>query len=60
MKRLIAIGAASIALSLGAAVPAFADPAFGPGNRGGGEGNAGPQGAKCHPPGTTTGVPGCK
>jgi hypothetical protein len=42
-------------------VPAsIADPAFGPGNKGGGEGNSGPQGAKCHPPGQTTDTPGCK
>ena len=38
----------------------LADPAFGPGNKGGGEGNSGPQGAKCHPPGQTTLTPGCK
>ena len=38
----------------------LADPAFGPGNKGGGEGNSGPQGAKCHPPGQTTFTPGCK
>ncbi len=43
-----------------AATPAFADPSFGPGNKGGGEGNSGPQGAKCHPPGQSTGTPGCK
>ena len=60
MKRLLAIGAASIALALGAAVPANAAPSFGPGNPGGGEGNSGPQGAKCHPPGQTTTTPGCK
>jgi Spy/CpxP family protein refolding chaperone len=43
-----------------AVVPAsVADPAFGPGNQGGGEGNSGPQGAKCHPPGQTTTTPGC-
>jgi hypothetical protein len=39
---------------------AFADPAFGPGNAGGGEGNSGPQVGKCHPPGQTTTTPGCK
>ena len=42
-------------------VPAsLADPAFGPGNKGGGEGNSGPQVGKCHPPGQTTLTPGCK
>jgi hypothetical protein len=35
-------------------------PAFGPGNKGGGEGNSGPQVGKCHPPGQTTTTPGCK
>ncbi len=38
----------------------LADPSFGPGNKGGGEGNSGPIGAKCHPPGQTTYTPGCK
>jgi hypothetical protein len=47
------------ALMLGAA-PAVADPAFGPGNNGGGAGNSGPQVGKCHPPGQTTDTPGCK
>jgi hypothetical protein len=47
------------ALSLSAA-PAVADPAFGPGNNGGGVGNSGPQVGKCHPPGQTTDTPGCK
>jgi hypothetical protein len=39
-----------------------ADPSFGPGNQGGGEGNSHPQdqGAKCHPPGQTVEEPGCK
>jgi hypothetical protein len=50
----------ALTMSLGGAGAAFADPAFGPGNKGGGEGNKGPQGAKCHPPGTTTTTPGCK
>jgi hypothetical protein len=49
----------AFALSV-AAAPAVADPSFGPGNKGGGEGNSGPQGAKCHPPGQTTDTPGCK
>ena len=39
---------------------ALADPAFGPGNNGGGQGNSGPQVGKCHPPGQTTDTPGCK
>lgn len=39
---------------------ALADPAFGPGNKGGGEGNSGPQVGKCHPPGQTVDTPGCK
>jgi hypothetical protein len=47
------------AFALGA-TPAFADPAFGPGNKGGGQGNSGPQVGKCHPPGQTTDTPGCK
>jgi hypothetical protein len=42
-------------------VPAsLADPSFGPGNNGGGNGNSGPQVGKCHPPGQTTTTPGCK
>ena len=42
---------------------ALADPAFGPGNGGGGEGNSAPNGPadpKCHPPGINTDTPGCK
>ena len=42
------------------AAPALGDPAFGPGNKGGGQGNSGPQVGKCHPPGQTTTTPGCK
>ena len=42
------------------ASPALGDPAFGPGNKGGGNGNSGPQVGKCHPPGQTTNTPGCK
>lgn len=53
MRKIIACLAAIAALSLGS-VPAYADPAFGPGN-GGGTGNS-----KCHPPGQTVDVPGCK
>ena len=53
-----------VALALSATtvvVPAsLADPAFGPGNKGGGEGNSGPSTGKCHPPGQTTFTPGCK
>jgi hypothetical protein len=49
-----------LALTMSFGGAAFADPAFGPGNAGGGEGNSGPQGAKCHPPGQTTTTPGCK
>ena len=42
-------------------VPAsLADPAFGPGNNGGGAGNSGPSVGKCHPPGQTVETPGCK
>lgn len=51
-RKLIALTLASFfALSTGTA---FADRSFGPGN-GGGSGNE-----KCHPPGQTTGTPGCK
>lgn len=41
----------------GAALPAAADPDFGPGNS-----SKGPHdpGAKCHPPGQTENEPGCK
>ena len=54
--------AALLAASALAVVPtsALADPAFGPGNSGGGTGNSGPQVGKCHPPGQTTNTPGCK
>jgi hypothetical protein len=57
MVGAIALSAVMIGGGAGAA---FGDPAFGPGNKGGGEGNSGPQGAKCHPPGQTTNTPGCK
>ncbi len=60
MKRKLAVSFLAMALGAASAAPAFADPSFGPGNKGGGEGNAGPQGAKCHPPGQTTTTPGCK
>jgi hypothetical protein len=60
MKKRIAIAFSTLAV-LGALAPAaFADPAFGPGNGGGGQGNSGPQDGKCHPPGQTTDTPGCK
>ena len=55
MLAALAVAATSVV------VPAsLADPAFGPGNKGGGVGNSGPQGAKCHPPGQTSTTPGCK
>jgi hypothetical protein len=61
MKRRIIASIASAVLSLGVAAPmAYADPAFGPGNNGGGQGNSGPQEGKGHPPGQTTTEPGCK
>ena len=61
VKRKIAVAVLAVVFGgLGTAAPAFADPAFGPGNKGGGEGNSGPQDAKCHPPGQTTDTPGCK
>ena len=58
-RKTIATGFAVLALAM-VAPPAFADPAFGPGNKGGGQGNSGPQVGKCHPPGQTTATPGCK
>ena len=58
-RRMLAAALSVTALMLGAA-PAVADPAFGPGNNGGGAGNSGPQVGKCHPPGQTTDTPGCK
>jgi hypothetical protein len=58
-RKRIVVGLTALALGLSAG-PAFADPSFGPGNKGGGEGNKGPQGAKCQPPGQTTTTPGCK
>ena len=54
------LAALAIAATSVVAPASLADPAFGPGNKGGGEGNSGPQGAKCHPPGQTTFTPGCK
>ena len=57
-----ALGLVALALmATSAIVPAsLAAPAFGPGNKGGGTGNSGPQVGKCHPPGQTTTTPGCK
>ena len=54
------IVALTMALTMSVSGAALADPAFGPGNKGGGEGNSGPQVGKCHPPGQTTNTPGCK
>ena len=60
MKRKTIAAVLSVcALGISAA-PALGDPAFGPGNSGGGEGNSGPHVGKCHPPGQTTDTPGCK
>ena len=59
-RRALAVLACSSALALGSVGIASADPAFGPGNKGGGEGNSGPQVGKCHPPGQTVDTPGCK
>lgn len=58
-RKMLAVGLSVAALGL-VASPAFANPAFGPGNQGGGVGNSGPQVGKCHPPGQTVDVPGCK
>jgi hypothetical protein len=58
-RRSVAMVLTVSALAM-AAPPALADPAFGPGNHGGGQGNSGPQVGKCHPPGQTTDTPGCK
>jgi hypothetical protein len=60
-KRIsVLIAALMLALSMSLGGVAFADPDFGPGNKGGGKGNSGPQEGKCHPPGQTTTTPGCK
>lgn len=53
VKRVFAAVLLAVSLSLGGARGDHADPAFGPGN---GQQN----GDKCHPPGQTTDVPGCK
>ena len=58
-------GAAAVLASLAmcamsvAAPASLADPAFGPGNKGGGSGNSAPSVGKCHPPGQTSTTPGC-
>ncbi|HEX8120513.1 MAG TPA: hypothetical protein VF549_04525 [Solirubrobacteraceae bacterium] len=60
-KRAAGMLAALAVAATSVMVPAsLADPAFGPGNNGGGVGNSGPIGAKCHPPGQTSTTPGCK
>lgn len=59
MRKILVLLATLGALTLGAS-PAYADPAFGPGNNGGGAGNSQPDDGKCHPPGQTEDVPGCK
>ena len=60
-RRAAAVLAALALTATSVVVPAsLADPAFGPGNNGGGVGNSGPQVGKCHPPGQTTTEPGCK
>lgn len=61
-RRRAAVALSALALvATSVVVPAsLADPAFGPGNKGGGVGNSGPQVGKCHPPGQTTDTPGCK
>jgi hypothetical protein len=63
MRKRIGFLVASVLLVLGLmAGPAAADPAFGPGGQGGGEGNSAPNGPadpKCHPPGQTVEEPGC-
>jgi hypothetical protein len=63
MRKIIATITIAAALTLTGAATASADPAFGPGNNGGGQGNStptGPADPKCHPPGQTVDVPGCK
>jgi hypothetical protein len=59
-RKKVLAGVLSVAALSMTATPAIADPAFGPGNKGGGQGNSGPQVGKCHPPGQTTDTPGCK
>jgi Spy/CpxP family protein refolding chaperone len=61
-RRRAAVVLAALAMTATSVVvpSSLADPAFGPGNKGGGQGNSGPQVGKCHPPGQTTTTPGCK
>ena len=59
-RRVMAGALSVLALSIVAVPVASADPAFGPGHKGGGEGNSGPLGAKCHPPGQTNDRSECK
>jgi hypothetical protein len=59
-RRMMALVVSTMLMVGMIAGPAAADPAFGPGNKGGGEGNSAPQDGKCHPPGQTTDTPGCK
>jgi hypothetical protein len=51
--RIAVVGVALFAMSIIGIAAALADPQFGPGN---GQQN----GDKCHPPGQTVTVPGCK
>lgn len=61
MRKLIVTVIATLFLLVAGATAAGADPSFGPG-AGNGQGNNAPHdsGAKCHPPGQTVDVPGCK
>ena len=61
MKRFLVVVASMLAAFVLSSTPALADPSFGPG-AGNGDGNnePGDAGAKCHPPGQTVEVPGCK
>jgi hypothetical protein len=63
MRKIIAALTIAATIAIVGAGAAGADPAFGPGNNGGGDGNStptGPADPKCHPPGQTVEVPGCK
>jgi hypothetical protein len=58
MRKLVATALTAAALLLSMlAGPAAADPSFGPGNADGAPSDAQ---SKCHPPGQTEDVPGCK
>ena len=54
MMRKFALAVLTGGMALAAAVPALADPSFGPGNSGSNGNQA------CHPPGQTSGLPQCK